>query len=135
MIAPEGGGLTDVVILASNRAAGIVGFSPMSRSAVVGTGSNITLVVQRQWSALGVVQVSWTITGGGNDTGQFTAVSGTALFAEVKICHFCIRSHPFELGHTSLFKSHLLYLKLHPLHLSFSPVSVPLTEVPPPFSY
>lgn len=83
MIAPGGGGLIDVVILASNRAAGIVGFSPLSRSAVVGAGTNVTLVVQRQWSALGVVQVTWNISGSENVTQQFSAVSGTALFAEV----------------------------------------------------
>ena len=84
MIAPGGGGVTDVVILASNRAAGVVGLSPLSRSAVVGAGNNVTLVVQRQWSALGVVQVGWNISGGSNVTGQFSTLYGTAIFAEVE---------------------------------------------------
>ena len=141
VIAPGGGGLTDVVILASNRAAGTVGFSPLSRSAVVGAGTNVTLVVQRQWSALGVVQVTWNISGSGNVTQQFSAVSGTALFAEVW-CVLCfVHNVPSFFPHQpfSLPSSIILPPLINhppsphqPSSLPHPPSSLPSSTIPPP---
>ena len=72
-----------VVIQANDGVAGVVGFSPLSRSAVVGEGESAEFSVERTLSALGRVEVNWTITGNSDPTLEFTAVAGTAVFMEV----------------------------------------------------
>ena len=88
-VAPGDGGRTLVIIDANDRAAGVVGLAPFSRSAVVGEGEVVSLVLERAISALGVVAVDWEISGSGNVSQEFMDVFGTAIFDDVSQHSLC----------------------------------------------
>lgn len=87
-VGPGDEGNTLIIIEANGAAAGVVGFDPLSRSAVVGEDESVSLVVQRSVSALGIVAVDWELStvDGGNPASQFVSTSGTAVFNEVNAC-------------------------------------------------
>ena len=83
-VAPGDGGTTRIVIEANDNAAGVVGLSPLSRSAVVGEGEQVTLVVQREVGFLGRVVLSWTISGLGDVAQEFVNASGVVVIEDVR---------------------------------------------------
>jgi len=79
-------GMTLVVIEANDLAGGVVGFDPLSRSAVIAEGESGGVRVVRSVSAFGVVQVSWRLTtqDGQDPATEFIGTSGTATFQDVR---------------------------------------------------
>jgi len=75
-----------IIILANDGVAGVVGFTPQSRSAVVGEGQRAEFIVERGLSALGRVEVNWTVSGNSDPSLEFTNIAGTAIFIEVCMC-------------------------------------------------
>lgn len=73
-----------VMIEANDQVAGLVALAQDSRSAVVGEGDRAEFTVVRTLSALGRVDVNWTITGNTDPTAEFTATTGTAVFMDVR---------------------------------------------------
>ena len=71
-----------VIIDANDGVAGIVGLSPLSRSAVVREGDTVQFEVVRSQSAMGRVEVDWQITGV-NASLEFVSTEGTDAFEEV----------------------------------------------------
>ena len=88
VLSPDRSSVT-IVILANDEVAGMVGFSPQSRSAVVGEGQRAEFTVERVLSALGRVEVNWTISGNSDPSLEFTAIAGTAVFMEVCCMYVC----------------------------------------------
>ena len=84
-IAPGDGGMTTVIIDANDAVAGVVSFTPLSRSAVVGEGESVMFNLVRTLSAMGVVEVDWEITGTGNASLEFISTRGTTQFLEVRL--------------------------------------------------
>ena len=82
-IAPGNGGRVTVLINANDGVAGVVSFSPLSQSAVVGEGENVQFEVVRSFSAMGIVEVDWEITGTGNTSLEFVTTRDTVIFMEV----------------------------------------------------
>lgn len=82
-IADNGGDTVTITITANDRAAGVVGFAPSSRSAVVSEGEEVTLIVTRMISSLGTVRIRWEVTGNNAST-EFVNVTGYSVFEEVK---------------------------------------------------
>lgn len=85
-VAPGEGSIARIVIEANDNAAGIVGLSPLSRSAVVSEGEQAVLVVERRTSFLGRVAVSWQISGSDDVTQEFVNASGVVAIEDVRIC-------------------------------------------------
>uniref|UniRef100_A0A8B9KFU6 Adhesion G protein-coupled receptor V1 n=1 Tax=Astyanax mexicanus TaxID=7994 RepID=A0A8B9KFU6_ASTMX len=79
-----------ILILANDYAAGLVGFSPASRSVIVREGERLSLLVERTLPAIGNVTVEWRIQGP-QPTLTFVDTSGVLFFntqgmiAEVRI--------------------------------------------------
>ena len=92
-IGPGDEGNTLIIIEANGAAAGVVGFAPLSRSAVVGEDESVGLLVQRSVSALGMVAVDWELStmDGRDPANDFVSTFGTAVFNEVNVC-VCISS-------------------------------------------
>lgn len=82
-------GRTTVIIEANDAVAGVVGLSPLSRSAVVGEGESDEFELVRSVGTMGVVEVDWEITGTGNPSLEFVTTQATATFAEVGISYEC----------------------------------------------
>ena len=82
-IADNGGDTVTITITANDRAAGVIGFAPSSRSAVVSEGEEVTLIVSRMISSLGTVRITWEVTGNNVST-EFANVTGYSVFEEVK---------------------------------------------------
>ena len=79
----DDGGSVDIIIIANDGAAGVVGFPPSSRSVVTSEGEQVSLTVSRMISSLGMVEIMWNITG--NDvTTEFANTTGYSVFEEVK---------------------------------------------------
>lgn len=89
---------TTVVIDANDAVAGVVGLSPLSRSAVVGEGEIAVLEVVRGESAMGTVEVDWQITGT-EVALEFVNTRGTSIFQEV--CSLAL-GPPYTLTHSIL---------------------------------
>ena len=85
VLASDGGSAATVVIEANDNAAGIVGLVESSRSAIVAEGETVTLGLERSVGSLGVVEVSWEISGPGDQSTEFVPSSGTANFTDVRI--------------------------------------------------
>ena len=81
-VAPGEQDSATVIISANDGVAGVVGLSPLSRSAVVGEGENATFQLVRRQSAMGMVEVDWEITGTDADV-EFVNTEGTETFLEV----------------------------------------------------
>ena len=81
-IADGNGGRVEVTIMANDRAAGVVGFGPSSRSAVVSEGEQVTLMAVRTASSLGRVRITWEVTGP-DVSAEFVNINGSAVFDEV----------------------------------------------------
>ena len=81
-IADGDGGRAVVTITANDRAAGVVGFAPSSRSAVVSEGERVTLIAVRTVSSLGRVRITWEVSGP-DVFAEFANVNGSAVFDEV----------------------------------------------------
>ena len=79
----DDGGRVNIVITANDRAAGVVGFPPTSRSVVTSEGEQVILTVSRMISSLGTVEIMWEITGN-NVTTEFANTTGYSVFEEVK---------------------------------------------------
>lgn len=79
----DDGGSVDIIIIANDGAAGVVGFPPSSRSVVTSEGEQVTLTVSRTISSLGMVEIMWNITGN-NVTTEFANTTGYSVFEEVK---------------------------------------------------
>uniref|UniRef100_A0A8B9KDR7 Adhesion G protein-coupled receptor V1 n=1 Tax=Astyanax mexicanus TaxID=7994 RepID=A0A8B9KDR7_ASTMX len=71
-----------ILILANDYAAGLVGFSPASRSVIVREGERLSLLVERTLPAIGNVTVEWRIQGP-QPTLTFVDTSGVLFFSEV----------------------------------------------------
>ncbi|KAM9857814.1 adhesion G-protein coupled receptor V1 [Aulostomus maculatus] len=71
----------NIVILANDHVAGIVGFHPASRSVIAREGETLRLLVLRTAPGLGNVTVDWTVQGPLVDR-TFTHTSGRLLFTE-----------------------------------------------------
>ena len=82
-IADNSGNTVTITIMANDRAAGVIGFAPSSRSAVVSEGEEVTLIVSRMISSLGTVRITWEVTGNNVST-EFANVTGYSVFEEVK---------------------------------------------------
>ena len=82
----DDGGSVDIIIIANDGAAGVVGFPPFSRSVVTSEGEQVTLTVSRMISSLGMVEIMWNITGN-NVTSEFANTTGYSVFEEVKFYH------------------------------------------------
>ena len=78
----DDGGSVNIVIIANDRAAGVVGFPQSSRSVVTNEGEQVTLTVSRMISSLGTVEIMWEITGS-NVTTEFANTTGYSVFEEV----------------------------------------------------
>lgn len=91
-IADGDGGRVNVTIMANDRAAGIVGFAPSSRSAVTSEGEQVTLFVYRTISSLGRVRITWEVTGT-NATSEFVNTTGDAVFEEVELSTVVLNLH------------------------------------------
>ena len=78
-------GTTLIIIEANDNAGGVVGFAPLSRSAVIGEGESGSVELVRSVSAFGVVRVSWRLTNesGADPVAEFVSTSGMATFQEV----------------------------------------------------
>ncbi|XP_061753493.1 adhesion G-protein coupled receptor V1 [Nerophis ophidion] len=76
----------DIVILANDNVAGIVGFHPASRSVVAREGEQLSLLVLRTAPGLGNLTVDWVIQGPLMDR-TFTRTSGALLFTEGELTH------------------------------------------------
>lgn len=85
-IAEDNGGTVNITIMANDRAAGVVGFAPTSRSVVTSEGERVTLIVSRTISNLGTVRITWEVTGS-NVTDEFVNTTGYSVFEEVKLYH------------------------------------------------
>ena len=90
VVAPSNDSTVTIIIEANDNAAGIFGFAPNSRAAVISEGSNLTLLVERSVGQIGDVMVYWSITdltdmGSGPDSlaNDFEAVSGSISFTDV----------------------------------------------------
>uniref|UniRef100_A0A8B9KIF9 Adhesion G protein-coupled receptor V1 n=1 Tax=Astyanax mexicanus TaxID=7994 RepID=A0A8B9KIF9_ASTMX len=70
-----------ILILANDYAAGLVGFSPASRSVIVREGERLSLLVERTLPAIGNVTVEWRIQGP-QPTLTFVDTSGVLFFSE-----------------------------------------------------
>lgn len=81
-IADGDGGRVYITIMANDRAAGIVGFAPSSRSAVTSEGEGVALIVSRIISSLGRVGITWEVTGI-NVINEFVNTTGYSIFEEV----------------------------------------------------
>ena len=86
VLASDGGSEATVVIEANDNAAGIVRLVDSARSVIVDEGDTVSLGLERSLGNLGVVEVTWEISGPGNVSLEFVPPSGTATFQEV--CHF-----------------------------------------------
>ena len=82
-IADGGGDRVSIIIMANDRAAGVVGFAPSSRSAVTSEGEQVSLTVSRMISSLGMVGIRWEVTGN-NSSAEFANTTGYSVFEEVK---------------------------------------------------
>lgn len=82
-LAPGGRSTATVVIDANDGVAGVVGLTPFSRSAVVGEGDRVVFELERTLSAMGRVEVDWTISGPGDPALEFDNIRGTTVFMEV----------------------------------------------------
>ena len=80
-IADDGSSVT-IIIMANDRAAGVVGFPTSSRSVIASEGELVTLTVSRIISSLGRVEITWEVTGV-NAGNEFANTTGNALFEEV----------------------------------------------------
>ena len=85
VLASDGGSEATVVIEANDNAAGIVGLVDSARSVIVDEGDTVSLGLERSLGNLGVVEVTWEISGPGNVSLEFVPPSGTATFQEVTI--------------------------------------------------
>lgn len=81
-IADGNGGRVNIIIMANDRAAGVVGFDLSSRSVVTSEGEQVTLTISRMISNLGRVEITWEITGI-NATNEFASTTGSSVFEEV----------------------------------------------------
>ena len=84
-IADNGSDTVTITIMANDRAAGVVGFAPSSRSVVASEGEEVTLIVSRMISSLGTVRIRWEITGNNVST-EFANITGYSVFEEARIC-------------------------------------------------
>ena len=82
-IADGGSDRVSIIIMANDRAAGVVGFAPSSRSAVTSEGEQVSLTVSRMISSLGMVGFRWEVTGNNSST-EFVNTTGYSVFEEVK---------------------------------------------------
>ena len=82
VLAGDGGSLVTVVIEANDNAAGIVGLVDLARSVVVDEGETVRLGLERSVGNLGVVEVTWEISGD-DVTQEFVSTTGTATFQDV----------------------------------------------------
>ena len=83
VLAGDGGSTVTVVIEANDNAAGIVGLVDLARSVIVGEGETVRLGLERREGQLGVVEVSWEISGPEDVSMEFVSTSGTATFEDV----------------------------------------------------
>ena len=83
VLASDGGSEVTVVIEANDNAAGSVGLMASARSVIVDEGDTVRLGLKRSLGNLGVVEVTWEISGPGNVSLEFVPSSGTATFQEV----------------------------------------------------
>jgi len=83
-IAEGDGGRVVITIMANDRAAGVVGFGPSSRSAVVSEGEQVILTAVRTVSSLGRVRITWEVNGPDVST-EFVNINGSAVFDEVSM--------------------------------------------------
>ena len=91
-IADGDGGRVVVTIMANDRAAGVVGFGPFSRSAVVSEGEQVNLTAVRTVSSLGRVRITWEVTGP-DVSAEFVNITGSAVFNEVSTQITTLRVH------------------------------------------
>lgn len=83
VLAGNGGNTVRVVIEANDNAAGIVGLTDTSRSAIVSEGQTVSLGLERTLGTLGEVEVDWEISGPGNVSQEFVLTAGTVTFQDV----------------------------------------------------
>lgn len=90
VVASANDSTVSIIIEANDNAAGIFGFAPNSRAAVISEGSTLSLLVERSVGQIGDVMVYWGITdltdmGSGPDglANDFEAISGSISFTNV----------------------------------------------------
>ena len=88
-MAPGLGNNVTIIIQANDGVAGQVGFDEHSRSVVAMEGRRVSLLVNRT-RPNGRVSVDWLITGA-NASSDFTDVSGTVVFSEVRAFKIFLR--------------------------------------------
>ena len=87
------GSTVNIIIMANDRAAGVIGFLTSSRSVVANEGELVTLTASRMISSLGRVEIAWEVTGV-NAMNEFANTTGNALFEEVaKLWYRYIKLH------------------------------------------
>ena len=93
VVGPVNDSTLSVIIEANDNAAGIFGFAPNSRAAVISEGSTLSLLVERSVGQIGEVVVYWNISdltdmGSGADglANDFESISGSISFANVSEC-------------------------------------------------
>ena len=84
-LASGDGSRATVIIDANDGVAGVVGLTPLSRSAVVAEGERVGFELMRTLSAMGQVEVDWSISGTGDPALEFGSVRGTATLMNVSI--------------------------------------------------
>lgn len=84
-IASGGGSKATVIIDANDGVAGVGGLTPLSRSAVAGEGERLRFELARTFSAMGQVEIDWTISGTGDPELEFDSIRGTATFMDVSM--------------------------------------------------
>ncbi|CAI8030499.1 Adhesion G-protein coupled receptor V1 [Geodia barretti] len=86
VLASDGGSEATVVIEANDNAAGIVGLVDSARSVIVDEGGTVSLGLERSLGNLGVVEVTWEISGPGNVSLEFVPHQGPQ--PSKSVCHF-----------------------------------------------
>lgn len=107
VLAPDGGSVATVVIEANDNTAGIVGLVDSAHSVIVNEGDTVRLGLVRTLGNLGVVEVTWEISGDGDVSQEFIPASGTATFQEVCICHL-------QMHYNTLYDVCVMWLLLSP---------------------